>query len=74
MTLRLEPRSSWRPSPNANKARPTRFSDGSYGVYYAGHTFETALREVAFHMGRFMRRPPTRRTRKLRTYKAASTS
>ena len=33
--------------------RPSRFSDGNYGVYYAGMKFETALREVAFHMGRF---------------------
>jgi hypothetical protein len=41
------------PFTHANKARPTRFSDGSYGVYYAGRTFETALLEVGFHMGRF---------------------
>jgi hypothetical protein len=36
-------------SPN----RPSRFTDGSYGVYYAGRTFTTALLEVAFHMARF---------------------
>jgi hypothetical protein len=36
-----------------SRHRPTRFSDGSYGVYYAGRAFETSLREVAFHMGRF---------------------
>ena len=26
---------------------------GTYGVYYAGNKFETALREVAFHMALF---------------------
>ena len=32
--------------------RPSRFTDGSYGVYYAGDSFETALREHCFHMAR----------------------
>jgi hypothetical protein len=33
---------------------PSRFTDGTtYGVYYAGHRFETAVREVAFHRARF---------------------
>jgi hypothetical protein len=27
--------------------RGSRFSDGTYGVYYAGREFETALRETA---------------------------
>lgn len=36
-----------------SKLKPTRFSDGSYGVYYAANKFETALREVAFGWGRF---------------------
>jgi len=31
----------------------SRFSDGAYGVYYAGREFETALRETAHHFGRF---------------------
>lgn len=31
----------------------SRFSDGSYGVYYAARAFETALKETAFHFGRF---------------------
>ena len=31
----------------------SRFSDGSYGVYYAAKKFETALRETAYHFGRF---------------------
>jgi hypothetical protein len=33
--------------------RPSRFSDGSYGVYYAGKELETALREHTHHMSRF---------------------
>ena len=33
--------------------RTSRFSDGSYGVYYAGKVLETALREHTFHMARF---------------------
>lgn len=33
--------------------RPSRFSDGSYGVYYAGDSLETALHEHCFHMARF---------------------
>ena len=31
----------------------SRFSDGSYGVYYAARALETALRETAYHFGRF---------------------
>ena len=31
----------------------SRFSDGSFGVYYAGRTLRTAVRETAFHLGRF---------------------
>jgi RES domain len=34
--------------------RPSRFSDGSYGVYYAARTLETAVRETAFHRARFL--------------------
>ena len=41
------------PFTHVSKDRPTRFSDGTYGVYYAAKEFETALREVAFHMARF---------------------
>lgn len=32
--------------------RGSRFSDGTYGVYYAGREFETALRETAWHFAR----------------------
>ncbi|HXF54773.1 MAG TPA: RES family NAD+ phosphorylase [Hyphomicrobiaceae bacterium] len=41
------------PFTHASPDRPTRFSDGTYGVYYAANRFETALREVAFHMSLF---------------------
>jgi hypothetical protein len=34
----------------------SRFSDGSYGVYYCAHTLETALAEVRYHQERFLRR------------------
>jgi len=33
--------------------RGSRFSDGSYGVYYAARTLRTAVRETAFHFARF---------------------
>jgi len=41
------------PFTHASPDRPSRFSAGAYGLYYAGMRFETALREVAFHMGQF---------------------
>lgn len=31
----------------------SRFSDGTFGVYYAGEEFETALRETVFHYEEF---------------------
>ena len=34
----------------------SRFSDGSYGVYYCAETRETALGEVRYHQERFLRR------------------
>ena len=33
----------------------SRFSNGSYGVYYAGMTLDTAIRETAHHREAFMR-------------------
>lgn len=32
----------------------SRFSDGTYGVYYAGKTLETAIAETRYHSARFM--------------------
>ena len=34
----------------------SRFSDGSYGVYYAAHSLPTAVAEVSHHRAVFMRR------------------
>ena len=34
----------------------SRFSDGSYGVYYAAHKLETAVAEVSYHRARFLAR------------------
>src|SRR3546814_18280927 len=36
--------------------RPSRFTDGSYGVLYVGNAFETALFETIHHHARFMAR------------------
>ena len=36
--------------------RPSRFTDGRYGVLYVGREFETALFETVHHHARFMRR------------------
>jgi hypothetical protein len=34
----------------------SRFSDGSYGVYYCAQALDTALAEVRYHQERFLRR------------------
>lgn len=33
---------------------PTRFSDGSYGIYYCADALEAAVRETRFHKERFL--------------------
>ena len=50
------PGAGWAMAPfcHASRDRPSRFSDGSYGVYYAGDRFEVALAETVFHFERFM--------------------
>ena len=63
------PRDQWQYGPGSGYVmapfayrNPSRFSDGSFGVYYAGLELETAIREVAFHRGEFMARtqePPS---------------
>ena len=40
---------------HASTERPSRFSDGSFGVWYCGDRFEVALAETAWHFERFMR-------------------
>ncbi len=39
---------------HASPARPNRFSDGTFGVWYSGEVFEVALMETAHHFSRFM--------------------
>lgn len=48
---------SWVMAPftHVSTARPTRFSDGRYGVYYCGDSFEVALLETVYHFERAMR-------------------
>lgn len=49
------------PFTHVSKDRPSRFSDGSFGVLYVAEAFETALMETMFHHARFMsrtREPP----------------
>jgi hypothetical protein len=36
-------------------AKETRFSNNSYGVYYAGFSKETAIRETVYHREKFLR-------------------
>lgn len=33
---------------------PSRFTDGTYGVYYAGDSLKTAIAETVFHRERFL--------------------
>lgn len=52
------PGASWLMAPftHVSRDRPSRFSDGSYGVLYVGNRFEVALLETVYHHGRFMAR------------------
>lgn len=42
-------------APFTHLGRASRFSDGSYGIYYAALDEETAVAETAFHVARFLR-------------------
>jgi RES domain-containing protein len=44
------------PFTHASPDRPSRFTDGTYGVLYAADSYETALFETIHHHGRFMAR------------------
>ena len=44
------------PFTHVSTDRPSRFTDGSYGVLYVGDRFETALFETIHHHARFMKR------------------
>ena len=50
------PGASWVMAPfvHCSTARPGRFSDGSYGLYYAGDSSEVALAETIHHHALFM--------------------
>ena len=50
------PGASWAMAPfcQVSRDRPSRHSDGGYGVYYAGDRFDVALAETLFHFERFM--------------------
>lgn len=52
------PGASWLMAPftHVSPDRPSRFSDGSYGVLYLARRFETALFETMHHHARFMAR------------------
>ncbi len=45
---------SWVMSAFTHIGRASRFSDGTFGVYYAAQALETAVRETAYHLGRFL--------------------
>lgn len=48
--------------------KPSRFSDGSFGVYYASLSVETAIRETVYHRERFLnatKEPPCEVTMRL---------
>jgi hypothetical protein len=44
------------PFTHVSRDRPSRFSDGGYGVLYAAQRFETALMETVHHHAQFMAR------------------
>ncbi len=52
------PGASWLMAPftHVSADRPSRFTDGSYGVLYVAKVFETALFETIHHHARFMAR------------------
>lgn len=45
---------SWVMAAFTHLGKPSRFTDGTYGVYYAARALETAVRETAYHFGRFL--------------------
>jgi len=48
------PGASWVMAPFCHvNPKGSRFSDGTFGVYYAARRFETALHETAYHFARF---------------------
>ena len=63
--LSFTPRERWLTGPGSTPVMAafahrnpegSRFSDGSYGVFYASRALETAIRETVFHRERFLAR------------------
>lgn len=48
------PGASWVMSAFTHLGRPSRFSDGRHGVYYAAQRLLTSVLETAYHFGRFL--------------------
>ncbi len=48
------PGASWVMAAFTHLGRPSRFSDGSFGVYYAARHMLTSIHETAFHFARFL--------------------
>ena len=48
------PGASWVMSAFTHIGRPSRFSSGSFGVYYAARALQTSIAETVFHFGRFL--------------------
>lgn len=69
--LSITPRERWLTGPGSTPVMAafahlnpegSRFSDGSYGVFYASRALDTAIRETVYHRERFLartREPPT---------------
>lgn len=61
--LAITPRERWLTGPGSSPVMAafthlnpagSRFSDGSYGIFYASREIETAIRETAFHRAAFL--------------------
>jgi hypothetical protein len=48
------PGASWVMAPFTHIGWPSRFSDGTWGIYYCARTLETAVHEKAHHVGLFL--------------------
>lgn len=48
------PGASWVMAAFTHVGRPSRFTAGAYGVYYASKFLETAVYETVYHFGRFL--------------------
>jgi len=48
------PGASWVMAAFTHVGWPSRFSDGSYGVYYTARTRDCAIAETVYHVGRFL--------------------